>query len=459
MDTVEEALNVNLEVSEKMADTIDLWTKIYEGKAPWTGADETKSLNLGSSIASEMARLVTLEMESEITGEVDSEGNASTNDRAEYLNNQYQNIINKLRVQTEYAVAKGGMVFKPYVDGDRIAIDYVQADSFYPVEFNSSGDLIAAIFPEILDRGEDIYTRLEYQHLLPDGTYYVSNTSFKKKKDEEGLGKPIALTSVPEWEDLEAELNIRGPGDKPVERSLFSYFKVPTANNIDTNSHLGVSIYSRAVDLIKEADLQWSKILWEYEGTELAIDVSLDLLRGGTELPKGKKRLFRELDSEDTNLYKVFSPNIRDDNLFNGLNRILQRVELNVGLAYGTLSDLQVVEKTATEIIASKQRSYSTVSDIQKSLEASLDNLLYAMDFLATMYNLAKDGEYETSYYWDDSIIIDEQAEIAIMMQEIAAGLIKPEYYLKRRYGLTDEMVLDIMPGKEVLPNEYDDLE
>src|SRR5699024_1784287 len=132
--------------------------------------------------------------------------------------------------------------------------------------------------------------------------------------------------------------------------------------------NLGVSIYSRAENLIKEADRQYSSILWEYEATEAAIDVSLDMLVNAEELPKGKERLFRKLDTEDENFYKVFSPNIRDESLYNGLNQLLRKIEFNVGLAYGTLSDVEEVAKTATEIASSKQRSYATIVDIQKSL-------------------------------------------------------------------------------------------
>ena len=51
----------------------------------------------------------------------------------------------------------------------------------------------------------------------------------------------------------------------------------------------------------------------------------------------------------------------------NGYNRIVQKIEFNCGLAYGTLSDPQVVDKTAEEIISSKQRSYATVKAIQNS--------------------------------------------------------------------------------------------
>lgn len=448
--TVEEKLEIEFDISDEMIDSIEKWSKMYEGNADWIDGDKVKSLNIASSVASEMARLVTIEMESEITS-----GKKEENGRATYLNNQYQKVVDSLRVQTEYAAAKGSMIFKPYIDGDNIAIDYVQADNFYPVEFNASGELIAVIFPEVIKRGKDVYTRLEYHHMLADDKCYISNTAYVKKDSVSGLGVKIPLSSVKEWEHLEPEVNLEG-----IKEPLFSYFKMPLANNKDTTSNLGVSVYSKAVNLIEEVDKHYSSILWEYSSKESAIDVSEDLLYN-KELPEGKDRLFRRLDTDDESFYKVFSPEIRDASLYNGLNKLLQRVEFNCGLAYGTLSEAQEMTKTATEITASKQRSYATVVDIQKSLRISLEHLIESMDYLASFYELADKGDYVVSFDFDDSIVVDTKAEQAIMLNEVAAGLIKPEYYLMKRYGVSEEEARQMLPNFDtgIDESQYDDLE
>lgn len=436
---IENKLDIDIDMSDEIAEAIELWTKMYEDNPPWLEEEKLQSLNIPSSIASELARLVTIEMKSEVTGKTEGESKAKS-ERATFLNNQYQKVIDKIRVNTEYACAKGGIIFKPFVDGKNIAVDYIQQGEFYPVKFNSSGDLIAAIFPDTITVKNKTYTRLEYHHLMDNGIYYISNKCYNE------VGKEIELTEVEAWKDVLPEVNL-----KKVERPLFAYFKMPLANNVDSKSNIGVSVYSKAVNIIKEIDRQYTKILWEYEGTELALDVALDMFKvsegGGSELPKGKERLFRKLDTEDENFYKVFNPDIRDEPLYNGLNKLLKRAEFNCGLAYGTLSDIEVVEKTAEEIKASKQRSYSTVVDIQKSLRVSLDNLLYAMNYLANNDGLGGKGEYEVSFEFDDSIIIDNKTEQAIMMQEVAAGLIKPEKYLMERYGVTEEQAKDMLPS------------
>ena len=201
---------------------------------------------------------------------------------------------------------------------------------FFPVKFNSRGEVIAAVFMETVTIGKQVYTRLEYhRHDEKTATYYIINKAFVRQDldNVEVLGKEVPLSAVPEWADLEETVTIIN-----VKKPLFAYFKIPNANNVDDSSPLGVSVYSRAVDDIKEADYQWTRILWEFEGSELAIDGDVSLFKrkenGEFDLPKGKERLFRMMDfDDDKEQYKVFAPPIRDKSLINGFNAILRRVE------------------------------------------------------------------------------------------------------------------------------------
>ncbi len=389
------------------------------------------------AIAGEFARLVTLELKTEVTGN-------------DFINEEYQAVVSDIRKYTEYACAKGGLAMKPYASEGHIEVDMVQADRFFPTKFNSRGEVTAAVFAESLTVGKKVYTRLEYhQH---EGTmYHINNKAFVKQDldNVEVLGKEVPLTAVPEWANLQEEVTL-----KNVKMPLFAYFKIPNANNVDDTSPLGVSVYSRAINDIKEADNQWTRLLWEFEGSELAIDADITLFKkddkGNYEFPKGKDRLFRMMDLDDNaEKYKVFAPAIRDENLINGFNAILRRIEFNVGLAYGTLSDPNTVDKTAEEIKASKQRSYSTVSDIQKSLQTALEQLVYAMDVMAQLSGLSGRKKYEMSFDWDDSIVIDKEQELASMQQDAVAGFIRKELYVAAKYGVSEEEALKMMPQQD----------
>lgn len=51
------------------------------------------------------------------------------------------------------------------------------------------------------------------------------------------------------------------------------------------------------------------------------------------------------------------------------------------------------------------------------------------------------------SFDFDDSLVVDSETEQKIRLQEVAAGILKPEAYLKWRYGVTDEELKEIQAG------------
>lgn len=434
---IETALNVDIAISAKMESAIKIWQAVYENRAPWLN-ESVKSTELASSIASEFSRLILAEMKTEITG----------SKRADFLQEQYKVFLNSMKDNLELGNATGGMIFKPYVKGNRIYVDLIKQGAFYPVAFDDTGKITSAIFSSQKVQGDYIYTRLEYHRL--DGTdYYITNTVYKSR-DKNALGKQINLTDVPEWQDIEPETKIEN-----LEKSLFSYYKPPAANNVDTKSPLGISVFARAINLIQDVDEQYGRVLWEYEGSEKAVYASVEALKPRKETirdgeqrrtkwttPKLKERLFRAIDidkKDGEGFFQDYSPEIRDEAFWRGLNKILERIEFTLGFAYGTLSEPSFSDKTATEIKISKQRSYVTISRAQNNLQIALEDLVYAMDALATLYRLAPVGNYELSNEWGDSVLTDTQTEQMVQMQEVSQGVRSKLRYIMWRYGLTEE--------------------
>lgn len=431
---------VDVRLTSQMASAIELWTAMYENHAPWVDREKTKSAQIPAAIASEIARLVTLEMQSEITG----------GEAAAYLNQEYQRkVLSDLRRYVEYGCAKGGLILKPYMTKTGLAVQYVQADSFFPLAFDDSGRIQQCVFTEQFRKGKKIYTRLEV-HTLQGDRIHLTNRGFVAANDY-SLGTEIEIGSIERWSELAPELTLEG-----ADRLLFGYFKVPMANAEDSDSPLGVSVYSRAPELVEEADRRYSNICWEYEGTQLAVHIATSLLkynndRDKFEYPGGKERLYRNVEynagAADKPFIDTFSPEIRDTALFNGFNNQLRLIEFACNLAYGTLSDPQNVDKTATEIKVSKQRSYTFVSDTQMALQKALEDLVYAMNFWAVLYGIIPLGnEYQVSFVWDDSIIVDAEAERQTDRQDVAMGVMTLAEYRSKWYGETLEEAARNLP-------------
>jgi A118 family predicted phage portal protein len=423
--TVKQAIGQDVAISEPMITALELWSQMYENKAPWLSKDIV-SLNLSAAIASEISKLVTLELKITIEG----------SPRAEYLALQFAKVADKLRDAIEYGAAKGGLVFKPYVNGENINVDFIQANQFFPISFDSNGNITASVFVDQRMVGDTYYTRLEH-HNMTDAGYIVKNKAFRSKV-KDMLGSQVDLSVVEDWAELEPIATITG-----IKKPLFAYFRYPLANNIDPTSPLGVSCYARAVDLIKDADIQWSHLLWEFESGQRALYA--DALAFGKDkdgkpiLPN--KRLYRSLDmgGQADDLFKEWTPTLREENILRGLDAILKRIEFACGLAYGTLSDPQTVDKTATEIKTSRQRSYATVVDTQKAVQKAMDDLLYAMDTWATLSKLAPKGKYTATYDFDDSVIVDKDAQFQQDLRLVQSGIMSPVEFRMRNFGEDEE--------------------
>lgn len=407
---LERNLNVQIATSGVMDNAISLWLQMYENNPPWLGGEEDiKSMNLPAAIAEEFARLILTEFEFNLEGSA----------RAEFLNQQFENYLNNFDNIIEMWGALGGIAIKPYVSGtdpvtgkpDGIQLDFVQANRFYPTAFNSNKEITGAVFIDTQRVGDYLYTRLEH-HSLENNHYTVVNKAYRSERlntmttedDQISVEHPfmqeVPLETIKDWAGLAPQTDMDG-----IERPFFLYIKVPRANNVDSHSPLGASVFSRAVEVIEAADKQYSRILWEYEAKEAAVDAASDIFdidkNGNPVLPKGKERLFRTYDTEGKNnnaMLQVYSPEIRDSSMFRGLNEFLRRIEFLCGLAYGTLSNEEQVDRTATEIKASKQRSYTTVSNylvwivnylIAASREKEFVWRFFAADVLARLVCMA----------------------------------------------------------------------
>ena len=148
------ALKVDVAISSEMQTAIDQWAAMFMDKAPWLD-DTTQSLGLAAAVAGEIARLTTVELESTVTG----------SPRADYLQGEYERVLADLRSRVETAAAGGGLVFKPYLDGEHIAVDCVPAWRFFPTAFNSQREVTGAVFVEQVTKGKTYYTRMEHHQL------------------------------------------------------------------------------------------------------------------------------------------------------------------------------------------------------------------------------------------------------------------------------------------------------
>ncbi|MGN0660081.1 MAG: hypothetical protein ACI4JX_00010 [Oscillospiraceae bacterium] len=429
---IKRAIGAESAITDEMLKKISQWLEMYRGNAPWTNDEYVKSLRLEQGICREFADVVLSELEISIT-----------NDK---LNEVVSKHIAALNENMQSGLALGSFCLKPL--GDDKA-EFVTADKFIPLKFDDDGNLTGVVFVSTRQvKSDSFYRRFELHELTGNGLR-IKNMAFHSSSANE-IGAPCELAEVDEWAELIPEVIY------PVDRVDFGYYRNPIKNEID-GSFCGVSIYESAQEIIEKADIQFSRLDWEFESGERVINVDITALQEapafGTDgkkrykMPKLNKRLYRglNLDGGNGDFYKEFSPEFRDSNIINGLEQIKRAIEFNVGLAYGDLSDVQSVEKTATEIKHAKQRKYARVNAIEKNLQKCLEDFTFGVAF----YNgLTKSG-YEFNCKWNDSILTDEDTERKQDIQDISIGALPLWQYRMKWYGEDEKTAKAIIAGMQ----------
>lgn len=436
--SIEQAMGVTIATSEAMRQNFELWRNMWFGNAPWN-SEKVPSRRTAAQIAGEYGRVTTVEHESEVTG----------GPRAEWLNEQYQTFVEQLQNVVSMLAAGGELIWKPWPNNKNgITVTVYENNQYEPVRYNTDGELLRFITQrnEVKIRGE----RRIYYTLLEDNDYNEANRTFTiryevfRSDTPNTLGVPATLAEVEEWAHLEyidKHGNIRHDYPFVGVSPWFVHIKMPMQNDVEQSNRNGVSIYSKAVEKIREYDEQGEWIRHEFEAGRLKQNASLDLFRkdeyGNPIMDSDVYQVFdaKNLDGND-NFIATYSPTLRIDSSTAREQRLLREIEFQCQMSYGILSDPQTQALTATEIEASRERFGSAIRSIQGITEDALRQLVSIFDEMATAYTdwSIPAGEYDMSFWWDDSVIEsqkekDERVNMAFaqLLQMKSAGLIKDQ--------------------------------
>lgn len=417
--TLKQIVGKDITLSDKMIDAINEWKQMLNGQADWI-TDSIVSLGIEEGICREFADCALVEMETSLSNE--------------RLDRIYQKNISNLNENIQEGLALGSFVLKPLGEA---AAEFVSADKIIPISFGDDGKPNDIAFLTVKKVGDvDYFTRFE-RHYFINGNLTIENKCFHSQTSRD-IGLPCSLEAVEEWANIDP-----GPITYPgMNRMDFGYYRNPIKNRID-GSACGVSVYESAVDLIRKADIQGARLDWEYESGERAIHVDNKALKqdkstGRFSMEKLKKRLYRGLNLEagkDQELLKEYSPEMRDEAFKRGLEEYKREIEFSVGLAYGDLSDVQEVAKTATEIKTSKNRKYNRVTAIQNNLYDCLEDFATGLAFYNSMLN----SGYEFSCKFSDSILTDEETERNQDRADVSMGAMQLWEYRMKWYGETEK--------------------
>lgn len=384
---IEKAFNINILVDNAMQNVITKADMMYSDTPPWL-KDNLKTLNFQRVIPSEVARLSTLELDVTL----------SCSPRADYINDVVQKFKKNIRSNLEYGLSLGGIALKPNSVG---GVDFIAPPRFLPTSVDGNGDIMGAIFLDFIQRNDKIYTKAEY-HYFENGTYFIENKAFESNSSAT-LGMPVSLTDIEEWSQIEPATTITG-----LIKPLFSYFKVPNANNVSMGSPLGLPITHTSIQQIIDLDIAYTRFADEIEDSRKVGFYERSMVQSSnydSQIEVEIPRYYVPLSSCNAeNLIQEFNPTLQPNERITGINHYLSLIGFQCGFSEGyfVFNEKTSGITTATQIEADCQRTAQLIADVRANLQIALDNLIYAIDKYIDLYTNVPTGKYEVSYYFKD---------------------------------------------------------
>ena len=403
------------------SERIELWKAVYRGNPDWLlydyvtlqGKPEQRrrcSLQAGQMVVSEMAGLMFAEMP-EIQAD---ESMLELLKRSGY--------DQQISAVSERGLALGGLALKLYTQNKQLYIDWVPADRFIPVSWDSRG-ITEADFVDIRVVKNKTYVRIE-KHRKIDGGYRISNAAYELL--EGGKMLKAQLLTVPDWPQEDVEVM--------TSRPMFAYIKPPIANNLEDESPLGISVYANCLDTLKSLDIAFDALQSEIVLGRKRIIVPASAVRAVIDPDTGRAvryfdpsdEIFQAFSTDDREQLKISdsSVELRIDEIRLAIQTLLDILSVQIGFSAGYLTfDGQRGIKTATEVISENSKTYKTIQAIENQIGAGLLEIMESARELAPLYKMPVSGD-EYAIVWKDSIIEDKNADANYWQMRYAAGTV-----------------------------------
>lgn len=351
----------------------------------------------------------------------------------------------------EYSFAIGGMVIKPYFDGEKVMLSFVSATNFVPISWKN-GNIYEAVFTDHFVEKDKHLTHLEW-HLWESGVYVVKNELYKSDTSD-SIGRKVALGESPKTENLVDEAPIRN-----LNQSLFTYFRPNTANNFDMSSPLGISIFANAMDTLEAVDTAFDSFHREFRLGKKRILVPAEYIKTVIDPTTGNAaRYFDDTDETyeafrseiDSNSgIKDISVELRVEEHIAGINALLNLLAMQTGFSTGTFTFDGQSMKTATEVVSENSKTFKSKQSHETIIDGALTELVGSIITLAELYELGSfTDEYEVEVKFDDSIAEDKQSDINQQVQLVSAELQSKKRAIMKIFKVTeqeaDEIVAEI---------------
>ena len=357
-----------------------------------------------------------------------------------------------------YVVRTAGVTVKEstgkIVDNDRaeLKVDYVTAQNIFPLTWENGLVKECAFASSVFANGER-YCYLQTHRTEDDGNYCIENALYH---DNNGSLTEIPLNSVAGFEKIPALVQTGS------SRRQFVLDRLNIANNFDNTLPMGIPAFANAIDQLKGVDIAYDSYVNEFVLGKKRVMIQ----PGATKTIEGEP----VFDPNDVTFY-VLPEEAGDKNLIQPLDMQLRAQEHNAGLQdmLNALSSRCGFGEnhyrfdngsvaTATQVISENSTLFRTIKKHEIILEPVLEELVRIILRLGNfVLHMGLNEDVDISIDFDDSIIEDTRTELQDMRADVAAGLIRGELYVAKKYGVSVEEARNMMPDMEDLTDEEQD--
>lgn len=409
------------------------YTEMVSGKSTQC---ERLTMNMPKKLCEDLTKLLWTEKT-----QINLSNKNATKRLWEVLDSKENDFTVNLPIFIEKMLALGNGATVEYKDeNNQTIIDYIDGDVIIPYKFTNGyiqGMITVSRFIDDKGKRKIYYTHITY-HEYADGKYIKLNELYKSNIDT-ALGKQIDFnTAFP---------NVKESDVVFTSNPYFQIWRPNLANNFDTNSPMGISIYANSIDRFKSLDTKYDSFYNEFILGKKRIVVDQSAMKGKMETDDdGNPRFVQYFDKNDR-VYQAL--NIDSDKMkepvkeidftlryqehIDSINADLNWLSENVGLGSNYYKFDGAGTKTATEVISENSQAFRTKQHYQIIVNACVEGLVKAVCELEGIKT------NKITILPDDSIIEDKDKEITRAQMEVSQGLRSKKSYLMDIKGMSED--------------------
>lgn len=326
-----------------------------------------------------------------------------------------------------------------------IGLTYSVGKQIIPLTMDN-GECTECAFASEFCEGEKVFIRLQIFTKGNDGYYVCQNKLFSHNMGE------VKETNLADSKSTQGMAAIWNTG---ISVPPWAFIRPNILNPKYPDSPFGPAVFAGAIDIIQGIDTVYDAYVNEYALGKTRIVTAIEALKLDAEgspyfddndiafyaIPQG-------ISSE--HFIEPIQPQIRAADMQTGLNDNLSLFSVRCGFGERHYQYDAGGVATATQVISENSHMFRTLKKHEIILDASLKHLCRLLMLYGNIYlGQRLDDSQEVIIDFDDSIIEDRQTQNSEMRADVAAGILRPEIYLARKYGVSEEEARKMMPEVE----------